>query len=181
MASLLRRRIFNATVTRARHGSRGWDWYYKALEKEKEAPKSPHVLHYKPLKADHVRPRAFLDFAAGEEQLGRVVIELADDIVPKTVDNFVQLCTGSGSSGYSYKGNKILAVVPNHVIATGDVTDSKDGKDGHGAEEKCVLNCFPRCIVSMYGVALTSCVLAKTGSFLTKTSFWAIRREASSV
>lgn len=136
MASLLRRRIFNATVGRARHGSRGWDWYYKALEKEKQAPKAPHILHYKPLQPDHVRPRAFIDFATAEEPVGRVVIELADDVVPKTVENFKQLLTGTAPSGFSYQGNRILAVVPNHVIATGDVTNSKDGKGGHAAQER---------------------------------------------
>ena len=137
---------------RARHGSRGWDWYYNALEKEKETPQAPHVLHYKPLKPGHVRPRAFLDFATEGEALGRVVIELADDIVPQTVENFTKLCEGTAPSGYSYKGTRILTVVPNHVIAAGDVTNSKDGRNGHAAEERCVsLPAVPprRCMPSL--------------------------------
>ena len=151
MASLLRRRLFNKIVGRTRHGGRGWNWYYKALEKEKEVPLGPHVLHYKPLKPDHVRPRAFLDLAGEDNNsIGRIVIELADDIVPKTVENFTKLCTGEAESGYTYKGNKILQIIPNHVIQTGDVTNSKTGRDGHGATERCG-------VVSTVIVLLTLC------------------------
>ena len=158
--SLMRRRVFNTVMAgRARHGSRGWDWYYNALEKEKEVPQAPHVLHYKPLKPGHVRPRAFLEFATEEQKLGRVVIELADDIVPRTVENFTKLLDGTAPSGFSYKGTRILAVVQKHVIAAGDVTNSKQGKDGHGAHSRCA---SVPCSFSM--LAVHCCVCACVGA-----------------
>ena len=148
-SSILRRRVLATAVKHrggAKGGSRGWDWYYKALEAEKQTPQSPHVLHYKPLKPDHVRPRAFIDFGTTKDEgevIGRVVVELADDVVPKTVENFTQLCTGTAPSGFSYKGNRVHTIVPNHVLATGDVTNSASGKDGHAAVDKCVVQRRP--------------------------------------
>ena len=41
-----------------------------------------------------VRKRCFFDISINEVEAGRVVIELYDDIVPKTAENFRSLCTG---------------------------------------------------------------------------------------
>lgn len=40
------------------------------------------------------RPRCFLDISIGEELEGRLVVELYNDVVPKTAENFRALCTG---------------------------------------------------------------------------------------
>src|SRR5438874_7841508 len=48
-------------------------------------------------------PRCFLDITADGQQLGRIVIELRSDVVPKTAENFRALCTGE--KGYGYKGS----------------------------------------------------------------------------
>lgn len=45
----------------------------------------------------------YLDIRLGEEKAGRVVIELFNDIVPKTAENFRALCTGEKGSGKSGK------------------------------------------------------------------------------
>lgn len=42
----------------------------------------------------HTRPVVFFDINIGETLAGRVKMELFDDIVPKTAENFRQLCTG---------------------------------------------------------------------------------------
>jgi peptidyl-prolyl isomerase H (cyclophilin H) len=42
----------------------------------------------------HTRPVVFFDINIGETPSGRVKMELFDDIVPKTAENFRQLCTG---------------------------------------------------------------------------------------
>jgi len=39
-------------------------------------------------------PRVFFDIAVGGASLGRVVMELYADVVPKTAENFRVLCTG---------------------------------------------------------------------------------------
>ena len=46
-----------------------------------------------------VRKRCFLDISINEVEAGRVVIELYDDIVPKTAENFRALCTGEMGVG----------------------------------------------------------------------------------
>jgi peptidyl-prolyl isomerase H (cyclophilin H) len=42
----------------------------------------------------HVRPVVFFDINIGETPSGRIKMELFDDVVPKTAENFRQLCTG---------------------------------------------------------------------------------------
>lgn len=49
------------------------------------------------------RPIVFFDIeVAGEGLLGRVVMELFSDVVPKTVENFRSLCTGEKGLGKRY-------------------------------------------------------------------------------
>ena len=39
-------------------------------------------------------PRCYLDITADGNPIGRVVVELRSDVVPKTAENFRALCTG---------------------------------------------------------------------------------------
>lgn len=43
--------------------------------------------------------RCFLDITIGGELEGRIVVELYNDIVPKTAENFRALCTGEKGIG----------------------------------------------------------------------------------
>lgn len=45
------------------------------------------------------RTRCFLDISIGEELEGRILVELYNDVVPKTAENFRALCTGEKGSG----------------------------------------------------------------------------------
>ena len=40
------------------------------------------------------RPRVFLDVTANEMSLGRIILELRGDVVPRTAENFRALCAG---------------------------------------------------------------------------------------
>ena len=51
------------------------------------------------------RSKVYLEVTADDEDLGRVEIELFDDLVPRTAENFRQLCTGE--PGFGYKGSKV--------------------------------------------------------------------------
>lgn len=44
--------------------------------------------------ASSQRPIVFFDLNIGETSVGRLKMELFSDIVPKTAENFRQLCTG---------------------------------------------------------------------------------------
>ncbi|KAJ8071973.1 Peptidyl-prolyl cis-trans isomerase-like 1 [Marasmius tenuissimus] len=53
------------------------------------------------------RPIVFMDVNIGETPAGRIKMELYSDIVPKTAENFRQLCTGEyrvNSRPQGYKG-----------------------------------------------------------------------------
>lgn len=80
-------------------------------------------------------PIVFLDITVATEKIGRVVIELFKDRVPKTAENFRALCTGEkgiGSSGkpLHYKGSLFHKVVPQVMVQGGDIINF----DGSGGE-----------------------------------------------
>lgn len=57
-----------------------------------------------------ITDRVFFDIAIDGEAAGRIEMGLYGSVVPKTTDNFKQLCTGK--PGFGYKGSLFHRVIP---------------------------------------------------------------------
>lgn len=71
--------------------------------------------------------RIFLEFQVGNRKLGCVVVELFNNVVPKTAANFLGLCCGDKGVGrisnlpLTYAGTKVVKVLPGQYIQCGDI------------------------------------------------------------
>jgi peptidyl-prolyl cis-trans isomerase B (cyclophilin B) len=79
--------------------------------------------------------QVFFDIDIGGQRIGRIVIGLFGDIVPKTTKNFKTLAEGSGKDPKeSYKGSRFHRVIKDFMIQGGDFTkgDGTGGKSIYG-------------------------------------------------
>ncbi|KAF2077441.1 hypothetical protein CYY_001290 [Polysphondylium violaceum] len=68
-------------------------------------------------------PIVFFDISIGGQPIGRVKMELFQDVVPKTAENFRQLCTGEFKKAglpIGYKGCAFHKISKDFMIQSGD-------------------------------------------------------------
>ena len=73
-------------------------------------------------------PKVYFKILANGKDLGKIVFELRADVVPKTAENFRQLCTNENEKTLAgkplgYKGSPIHRVIPKFMCQGGDITN----------------------------------------------------------
>lgn len=74
------------------------------------------------------RSKVFFDVSVGGEQIGRIIFELFNDVVPKTAENFRSLCVGDKGMGEKgkplhYKGSIFHRIIKDFMVQGGDFTN----------------------------------------------------------
>lgn len=71
-----------------------------------------------PAKKGKQNPQVYFDVSIGKQELGRIIMMLRADIVPKTAENFRCLCTHE--KGYGYQGSSFHRIIPDFVSFSND-------------------------------------------------------------
>ncbi|XP_053964686.1 peptidyl-prolyl cis-trans isomerase E [Anastrepha ludens] len=91
-------------------------------------PSGPAVIE----KAEQRNPQVFFDIRIGGHDVGRIIMLLRADVVPKTAENFRALCTHE--QGFGYKGSTFHRVITEFMCQGGDFTNNNGtgGKSIYG-------------------------------------------------
>ncbi len=114
-------------------GAKGYNWYETFMQKgqdgfKKFTPPTPFDW----TQSTAPRPKIYFSMKIDREVVGKLVFELADDVVPKTVENFKRLVQGKGEKFKGYKGTPFHILRKGEIAMGGDI-ENKDGTGNHSS------------------------------------------------
>jgi len=106
-------------------------FYHGIMKKHRKHKKNKKRVTFKLDKKikKQVDDLVFLDIATEDQKLGRIVIKLFSDIVPKTCKNFSTLC--QNKNGLTYRGCPFHRIIKDFMIQGGNIGGS-GGKSIYG-------------------------------------------------
>ncbi len=116
-------------------GVSGHGWFKKYRETPEAFEKYTQCTPFNWGEATIKRPVAYFELESGNQAFGRLEFELAEDILPRTVTNFVKLITGDNPKKFTYKGTNFHIIRKGEVIMGGDV-EHTGGERSHAASEQ---------------------------------------------
>ena len=87
---------------------------------------------------DAKNPKVFFTVSKNNKEVGKITFELYMNHVPKTAENFRQLCTGDNTSKLTYKNSVFHRIINSFMAQGGDITkgNGTGGMSIYGANFK---------------------------------------------
>jgi len=101
--------------------------FFSQSQQQPQPQRQPQRQVAQPPQAE--RSKVQFRVSADNEDYGTITLEMFDEVVPRTVQNFVALASGQNQQGFSYKNSIFHRIIPQFMLQGGDF-ERFDGTGG---------------------------------------------------